>query len=250
MWSTTRPSARNTHRVGVTGGDRVVGDHGDGLAELVDGACAGTPRISCARPRVEVAGRLVGEHDVGPGGERPGDGDALLLAAGQLGSGGGRGGPQADGGDHRRRATPRPAGGRRAGTAGTMFSRGGHRRQQVERLEHEADAVAAQRGELLVGHRRRGRRRRCAPGPPVSVSSPAMQCSSVDLPGPGRPHDRREAAGGELDGHVVEGAHAGVTGAVHLRRRRAPPRRRARSHGWDVVMVIVIDLHRAGSIRS
>ena len=34
---------------------------------------------------VEIAGRLVGEHQRRPVGERPGDGDALLLAAGKLG---------------------------------------------------------------------------------------------------------------------------------------------------------------------
>ena len=34
--------------------------------------------------RVDVAGRLVGEHDLGPAGERARDGDALLLTARQL----------------------------------------------------------------------------------------------------------------------------------------------------------------------
>ena len=33
---------------------------------------------------VEVAGGLVGEDQAGAGGERPADGDALLLAAGEL----------------------------------------------------------------------------------------------------------------------------------------------------------------------
>ena len=37
-----------------------------------------------AGARVEVAGRLVGEDDLGSAGERPGDGDPLLLAAGEL----------------------------------------------------------------------------------------------------------------------------------------------------------------------
>ena len=37
-----------------------------------------------ARAGVEVAGRLVGEDDLGPAGERAGDGHPLLLAAGQL----------------------------------------------------------------------------------------------------------------------------------------------------------------------
>ena len=34
--------------------------------------------------RVQVAGGLVGQHQPGRGGEGPGDGDALLLAAGQM----------------------------------------------------------------------------------------------------------------------------------------------------------------------
>ena len=37
---------------------------------------------------------------------------------------------------------------------------GGERRQQVERLEHEADLLAAQDGELLVARASRARRRR------------------------------------------------------------------------------------------
>ena len=35
-------------------------------------------------PRVEIAGRLVGQKDARPVGQRAGDGDALLLAAGKL----------------------------------------------------------------------------------------------------------------------------------------------------------------------
>ncbi len=36
--------------------------------------------ICGARPRVEVAGRFVGDEDLGLGHQRPGDGDPLLLA--------------------------------------------------------------------------------------------------------------------------------------------------------------------------
>ena len=58
---------------------------------------------------VEGAGRLVGEHDRGLGDQRAGDGDALLLAAGELRRAGARPG---------RRARPGPAArgpGRRSG---------------------------------------------------------------------------------------------------------------------------------------
>ena len=67
--STTWPSARKTHPVGVRRGHRVVGDHHDGLAELVDAA----PQQARAPPHptgVEVAGRLVGEDDRRLAGER------------------------------------------------------------------------------------------------------------------------------------------------------------------------------------
>ena len=57
----TRPSARNTHPVGVRGGDRVVGDHDDGLAVPVDQAAQQAEHLA-AGAGVERAGRLVGEE--------------------------------------------------------------------------------------------------------------------------------------------------------------------------------------------
>ena len=80
----SRPSARNSDAVGVGGGDRVVGDHDDRLAEVVDDVAQQREDLA-AGAGVERAGRLVGEHDLGPGDQRAGDGDALLLAAGELG---------------------------------------------------------------------------------------------------------------------------------------------------------------------
>ena len=88
----SRPSASKHHAVGVRGRDRVVGDHDDGLAELADAVAQQAEHLR-AGAGVEVAGRLVGEDDLGPGDQRPGDGDPLLLAAGQL-----------------RRAVPQPVG--------------------------------------------------------------------------------------------------------------------------------------------
>ena len=70
--------------VGVGGDLRVVGDDDDGLAELVDRRPQQV-EDAVARLRVEVAGRLVGEDDGGPGDQRAGDRDPLLLAAGELG---------------------------------------------------------------------------------------------------------------------------------------------------------------------
>ena len=63
---------------------RVVRDHDDRLAEVVDGAAHELEDLA-AGGRVEVAGRLVAEDDGGPRDERARHGDALLLAAGHLG---------------------------------------------------------------------------------------------------------------------------------------------------------------------
>ena len=71
------------HAVGVAGGDRVVGDHDDGLAELANGVPHEREDLR-AGGAVEVAGGLVGEDDLWPAGQRTGDGDALLLAARQF----------------------------------------------------------------------------------------------------------------------------------------------------------------------
>ena len=71
------------HPAGVGGGDRVVGDHHDGLAEVAHGG--GHERQDLGGGvRVQVAGRLVGEDDLGPLDQRPGHRDPLLLAAGEL----------------------------------------------------------------------------------------------------------------------------------------------------------------------
>src|SRR3954451_93601 len=70
--------------VGVGGGDRVVGDHDDGLVEGVDGAAHEGQQFS-PRLRVQVAGGLVGEDDLGLRNQGPGGGDPLLLAARELG---------------------------------------------------------------------------------------------------------------------------------------------------------------------
>ena len=85
--------------VGDARGAGVVGDHDDGLAELVDAAAEQVEDLA-AGAGVEVAGRLVGEQDGRPGDERAGDGDALLLAAGELGRAVGQAVLQADGLDH------------------------------------------------------------------------------------------------------------------------------------------------------
>ena len=135
---------------------------------------------------VEVPGRLVGEDHGGARGQRPGHGDALLLAAGELARAVLEALGQADGLDDR--ADPLlvgPAAGERHRQRDVLV--GGQRRQQVEGLEHEADALAADLGQLACRRACRGRCRRGRRGPDVSVSRPARQCMSVDLPEPDGP---------------------------------------------------------------
>jgi hypothetical protein len=60
-----------------------MGDHHDGLAELVDRAAQEAEQLG-AGAGVEVAGGLVGEDDRRPAGKGAGGGEELLLPAGQL----------------------------------------------------------------------------------------------------------------------------------------------------------------------
>src|SRR5215203_3979921 len=69
--------------VRVAGGHGIVGDHHDRLTELADGVAHERQDLGAGRA-VEVAGRLVGEDDLRTAGEGAGDGDALLLPAGEL----------------------------------------------------------------------------------------------------------------------------------------------------------------------
>ena len=69
--------------VGDLGGLGVVGDHQDGLVQLAAGL-AEHVQDGVGVFGVEVAGGLVGEDDGGAVDEGAGDGDALLLAAGEL----------------------------------------------------------------------------------------------------------------------------------------------------------------------
>ena len=58
-------------------------DHDDGLSEFVDRTLQEAEHFG-AGDGVEVAGRLVGEHQLRLGNQRAGDGHALLLATGQF----------------------------------------------------------------------------------------------------------------------------------------------------------------------
>src|SRR6266540_3824294 len=130
----------------------VVGDHHDGGAVGVQ--LLQQHEHARARGLVEVAGRLVGEHDRRAGDQRPGDRDPLLLAAGELGRVmvepvAQAHAPQRAGGQPpalaRRHAAVEQAGGHVVQRA--------HRVEQEELLEDQADPARAQRGELPVRER-------------------------------------------------------------------------------------------------
>ena len=60
--------------------------------------------------------------------------------------------------------------------------------------------------------------------PRVTESSPARQCISVDLPEPGRAHDRGEPAALELDAHPPQRDDLRLAAAVHLPHVAGPGR--------------------------
>jgi len=72
--------------LGVGGDIFIMGDKHDGDAALFIELAEQFHQITASR-RIEIAGRLVGEDDGGIGDQGAGDGDALLLAAGQFGRG-------------------------------------------------------------------------------------------------------------------------------------------------------------------
>ena len=213
--------------VGVRGRDRVVGDHHDRLPELVDGA-AEQPEHLGAGLRVEVAGRLVGEHDRRPAGEGPGDRDALLLAAGEL-----------------VRPVPQPVADATASSTPSYHSWSGLRRAMLSgsrmfssavsvgtRLNDwktnpiwsrrsRVSALSPSDAELLVAdhHLARGRgvQRRAA-------------VHQRRLARPGRPHDRGEDTRLDVERDPVERPHLGRTRAVGLHQVGHPGRRAPTAH--------------------
>ena len=142
------PSAMRTMRPQRSASFEIVGDENQGrlaaalqAEQQIDHLLAGLA--------VEVAGRLVGEDDLRAGAQRAGDGDALLLAAGELrrevvGAMG-----QAHLGEH---GAGRLEG---VGLAGELQRQGHvlqrrHGRHQMERLEDDADVAAADDGKLVL----------------------------------------------------------------------------------------------------
>ncbi len=102
---------------------------------------------------IEIAGRLIGQQQPGPRGEGAGERHALLLAAGELPGQMGQPMRQPD----RTQRRPRPV--RGVADPGKLqrhrdILQRGHGRDQVERLEHDADRLAPQPRQRVLVHRR------------------------------------------------------------------------------------------------
>ena len=171
------------HAIGLGGRAGVVRDHHDGATEVARRVAQQAEHLG-RRAGVEVAGRLVREHDGRLGDERAGDRDALLLAAGELGGAVALAVGEADAvdqvGDAALRGGVRASG--ETDREGDVLL-GGERREQVEALEDEADAISAEARErcflelrdVLTGDR---------DGAAGRAVETGVRCATVDLPKP------------------------------------------------------------------
>jgi hypothetical protein len=129
---------------------RVMGDHKHGLAELAVGADKHV-KDDLRVLGIEVAGGLVGQHDGWVSDKRPGNGDALLLAAAELG--GAMDETTLDGEQVAEMIEELAIQGLLAAAdrVGELnIAHGTERGQQIELLEDEGDAMLAQAGALGV----------------------------------------------------------------------------------------------------
>ena len=150
--SSSTPLSRWMHLVDVRLGARVVRDHHDRLPELLLQLAQQRRAIVLGVLRVEVAGGLVGDDELGVGDDRARDRDALLLAARELAREWSRAVREPDDAQRRRGALA-PLGLREVGEQQRqldVLARGEHR-DQVEELEDEAHVARAQGGELVLG---------------------------------------------------------------------------------------------------
>ena len=198
--------------IGPRGGGRVVGDHDERARALVDGATQQREHTSPG-PGVERTGGLVGEDHVGLPDERPGDRDPLLLTARELCGTVLDPVPQPDAFERRpdRGARNAPAGEPRRQRDVLLR---GERTEQVEGLEHEADALAPEPGERVL---RQPVERLVAE--PHAAGGGAIksrgQLQQRRLAGARRSHDRRERATVERQRHAVQGAHRAFPTTEH-----------------------------------
>ena len=209
----SRPSASRTTRSACAAATGVMGDHHDRVPVLVDDL-AQQREHAAPGLRVQRSGRLVGEHHLGPGDERPGDRDALLLASGELGGTVAQALLQPDPrGDFAHLRAPRAATVQAQRQADVLGDR--ERRHQVEGLEDEPDPLAPQDRQPPLAEPRQVSvaERDGAGGGPVE---PRRNVQERALARPRRPHDRGERPTGEPDGDPVQGDDRAIALAVDL----------------------------------
>ena len=180
-----------------------MGDHDDGLAESLDRPPQEAEHLG-AGDRVEVAGRLVGEDDVRPAGQRAGARHPLLLAAGELARACG------------------PAGRARPTVLMTVSSQAWSGLRPAMSIGRVMFSIAVSVGTRLNAWNTKPIRSRriwvSSLSPSVVRSaSPMNTCARRGvvqrrqavherrLAGPGRAHDRGELTRAEFDGDAVEG---------------------------------------------
>ena len=190
-----------------------MGDHDDRVSVPVHYLAQqrehAAPGLGVQRP-----GRLVGEHHLRPGDERPGDRDPLLLASGELGRTVAQAFLQTDPrGDFAHLRAPRAATVQPQRQTDVLGDR--QRRHQVEGLEDEPDPLSPQDRQPPLTEPRQVNvtERDGAGGRPVK---PSGNMKERALARPRGPHDRGERPPGEPDGDPVQGDDRGVTLAVDL----------------------------------
>ena len=183
-----RPAVADGHRpLDLLRDEGVVGHDHDGRAQLAVDPSQQAEHVA-RRLAVELARRLVGEHDVGVVGEGHRDRGPLLLAAAEPVGPVGRAVLEPDEVQQleRARLPPLPAveDHRHLDVLG-----GGEVRQQVAArlLPDEPDDAPPEPRPLRVRRAARGRSRRRPPAPRTATSMPPRMLSSVDLPLPEAP---------------------------------------------------------------
>ena len=212
------------HPVGQARDPGVVGDQQDRLALGV--RAAQQPEHVAGVGAVQVAGRLVGQQQAGLVGQRAGQRDPLLLAAGQPGRRGARlvGMPSSASSSSRRflacrGVAPASSAGSSTLSATVML------RQQVEELEDEPDVPAAQ--DRPAGLDKPSTRcPRSQISPLVAGSSPPSTCSRVDLPEPDGPMIATNSPSATSRSTPRTRLHRDPVGAVHLDQLAGP------QQGW------------------
>src|SRR5438128_483020 len=198
------PVAHAHDPLGVRGYVRLVGDHDDGLAQVVQ-ALEDRQDLG-ARPRVEVSGGLVGEDHRRVVEERACDRDALLLAAGELARPVVYAVAETDLLERRERAL----------SPGVPIAAVDEwqldvldrvqPREQVVRLKDEADVLVADPSELVVGHLPDVLAREHI-GAAVGDVEAAEDVHERRLPRPRRAHDRDELGRTDIEIDPAQRVH-------------------------------------------